>query len=236
MEKILQGFDIKIDEAKQSAKLADVNIILFDANRDGFMDISPQTRKVIIRTTLQKSYASLKKDFKLKNPKIILGTRVEPRVINDKIILKSVFSLKDKPYVKNFHINSIEGVVKKEADQTSAPTDRYFSVMARFGILIEGQTNGLQTYEEKIVLIKAAHENEAEKRAVELLTNSEEPYLGGESRYVWFKFEEILKVTGYLEIPRIEPDLDGAEIYWEWKKRKLKPENMWVWEYSKDGE
>ena len=37
-----------------------------------------------------------------------------------------------------------------------------------------------------------------------------------------------------MEIPRMAPDLDGTEIYWEWKKRKLKPENMWVWEYTKE--
>ncbi|WP_158861006.1 DUF4288 domain-containing protein [Lunatibacter salilacus] len=233
MEEIIQGFDIELNDAMQSEKLADVNIILFDANRDGFMDISPETRKVIIKTTLQKSYASLKKDFKLKNSKIILGTRVEPRVINDKIILKSVFSLKDKTYVKHLVINSIEGVEAKEVSQ-AAPTDRYFSVKARFGILIEGQTNGLQTYEESIILIKAANENEAEERANVLLPESEKPYLGSEKRFVWFRFEEVLNVTGYMDIPRIEPDLEGTEVYYEWKKRKLPPENTWVWEYTKE--
>ena len=184
MEEIVQGWNIEIDEARQSEKLADVNVILFDANRNGFKDISPEKRKIIIKTTLQKGYTSLKKDFKLKNPRITLGTRVETRVINCKIILKSVFSLTDKTYVKDFLINSIEGVVEKEVEQEDAPTDKYFSVKARFGILIEGQTSGLKEYEEKIVLIKAAHENEAEERAVKLLPTLEEPYLNSDKQFV----------------------------------------------------
>jgi len=235
MEDIVKEWNIEIDEAKQSNNLADVNVILRPPNSDGFMEIPPGTRKKIIRSTLQNAYASLKKDFKLKDLKIVLGTRVEPRVINGKMALKSVFSLRDKTYVKALVINSIEGVEAKEVSQL-APTDRYFSVKARFGILIEGQTKGLQEYEERIVLIKAAHENEAEEKANAMLPSSDEPYLNSDKRFVWFKFEEVLKVTGYVEIPRIEPNLDGAEIFWEWKKRKLTPENTWVWEYRKEEE
>ncbi|WP_439484504.1 hypothetical protein [Cyclobacterium plantarum] len=234
MEEIEQGWKIELDEAKKSEKLADVNVILKFPNRYGYMEISPETRKKITRATLQKGYASLKKDFKLKNPKIIFGIRGEPHVINGKIILKAIFSLKEKDYVKDFQINSIEEVAAKEILQTETPTDRYFSVKARFGILIEGQTSGLQEYEERIVLIKAAHENEAEERAIKLLPTLEEPYLSSEKRFVWYKFEEVLNVTGYLEIPHLEPDLDGKEIYSERKNRKLKPENTWVWQYRED--
>ena len=75
-----------------------------------------------------------------------------------------------------------------------------------------------------------------EQRAVKLLPTLEEPYLNSDKQFVWFKFEEILNVAGYMVIPRIEPDLDVTEIYWELKKRKLKPENMWVWEYTTLGE
>src|SRR5690606_37139159 len=96
MEEIVQGWKIAIDEARQSKKLADINVILRHPNKDGFMEISPETRKKITRTTLQKAYASLIKDFKLKNPRIVFGIRGEPHVINGKIVLKSVFSLKDK--------------------------------------------------------------------------------------------------------------------------------------------
>ncbi len=235
MEEI-QGWKIEIEEAKQSEKLANVNVILKFPNRDGFMEISPETRKKITRSTLQKGYASLKKDFKLKNPKIIFGKRGEPHVINGKIVLKSIFSLKDKTYVKSFKINSIEGVVENVVKQEATLTDRFFSVKARYGILIESQTNGLQEYEERIVLIKAAHESEAEEKAIKLLPTLEEPYLNSDKRFVWYKFEEVIKVTGYLEIPHIETELDGREIYSERKNRKLKPENIWVWQYSKEGD
>lgn len=236
MEEIVQGWKIEIDEAKQSKKLADINVILRHPNKDGFMEISPETRKQITRTTLQKAYASLKKDFKLKNPKIILGIRGEPHVINAKMVLESVFSLKEKTYVKDFQINSIEGVAAKEIEQAATVGDRYFSVKARFGILVEGQTSGLQTYEERIVLIKATHENEAEERAIKLLPSTEEPYLNSEKRFVWFKFEEVLQVSGYLEIPYTDVDLDGTEIYSEWKNRRLKPENSWILKYREDDE
>jgi hypothetical protein len=60
MEEEIQGFNIELNDARQSGKLADVNVILVDANRDDFKEISPKTRKAIIKSTLQEGYASLK--------------------------------------------------------------------------------------------------------------------------------------------------------------------------------
>lgn len=240
MKKQLKGWKISIDEAKQSEKLAEISVMLKRPDIDDLelIKIPPETRKKIWEATLQKAYASLKKDFKLKNPRIISGTRKQPSTVIGRIPLKSVFSLTDKNYFYNIRIRSIEGVAAKKVKQVApaAATNSYFSVKARFGILIEGVTSGLQTYEDRVVLIKATHENEAEKKAIELLPTLEKPYLNGDKQFEWYKFEKILNIIEYSDIDTIEPFSDGMEIYYEWKNRRMKPENAWVLKYRKENE
>ncbi|WP_460520076.1 DUF4288 domain-containing protein [Cyclobacterium sediminis] len=238
MKELLKGWKISIDEAKHSEKLAEIEVNLEGPCMDDseLIQIPPETRVKLWEATLQKAYASLKNDFKLINPINVSGTRRQPYTVMGKIVLQSVFYLRDKNYVRNFNIKSIEGVAAKKEKQTAveAATTDYYSVKARFGILIEGQTSGLQGYEDRVVLIKAVNENEAEEKAIKLLPTLEKPYLNGDKRFVWFKFEKVLDVVGYSNIDTIEPFSDGMEIYYEWKNRRIKPENVWILKYRKE--
>ena len=180
----------------------------------------------------RKACASLKEDVKLRKINIVNGTIKEPRMVRMHIPLKEIFLLTDKSYIKNITIIDIEGVKRKTVRQ-KAPI-MVFVVKARFGILIEGQTKGYQQYEDRMVLIKARHEEEAENKAYALLSVSEKPYLNSDKRYVWYKFETILDVCPcYTISPKAKVD-EGLEIYSERRFRKISPQTIWLLEYTDD--
>lgn len=232
VEEILKGWKISAEKAKTNEQPAIIDILLSCLDTDGFIKISPVKRREIISTWYRQAYASVKKDFKLKKINIVTGTLKEPRMVRIHIPLKEIFLLTAKSYVKNITIIDIEGVIRKTVRET-APT-MLFVVKVRFGILIEGQTKGHQQYEDRMVLIKAKHEEEAENKACALLSMSEKPYLNSDKRYVWYKFETILDVCPcYTISPRAKVD-EGLEIYSERHFRKISPETTWLLEYADD--
>lgn len=232
VEEILKDWKISAEKAKASEQSAMVDIWLSSLDTDSFIKISPVKRKEIISKWYRQAYASVKKGLKLKKISIVTGTLKEPRMVRVHIPLKEIFLLIAKSYVKNITIIDIEGVIRKTVRET-API-MLFVVKARFGILIEGPTKGHQQYEDRMVLIKARHEEEAENKAYALLSVSEKPYLNSDKRYVWYKFETILDVCPcYTISPKAKVD-EGLEIYSERRFRKISPQTTWLLEYTDD--
>jgi len=232
VEEILKDWKISAEKAKASEQSAMVDIWLSSLDTDGFVKISPAKRNEIMSKWYRKACASLKEDVKLRKINIVNGTIKEPRMVRMHIPLKEIFLLTDKSYIKNITIIDIEGVKRKTVRQ-KAPI-MVFVVKARFGILIEGQTKGYQQYEDRMVLIKARHEEEAENKAYALLSVSEKPYLNSDKRYVWYKFETILDVCPcYTISPKAKVD-EGLEIYSERRFRKISPQTTWLLEYTDD--
>lgn len=109
-------------------------------------------------------------------------------MVRFQIPLREMFLLIDKSYVRNIIIIDIEGVKRRTVKENA--THVLFSVKARFGILIEGQTKGHQITRKG----SARNEDEAEKKAEAILAGTEQPYLSS-NRYVWFRYETILDVS-----------------------------------------
>lgn len=231
MDKILSEWKIGPEEARQSEKLATVKIVMKYVNTDNFMEIPPDERKSIIRNFLQQQYARLKKDFTLKNIKLE-KKRTEPRFLEAQLKLKELFDLQEKEYVLNIIVKDIEGVAQTEPEEDKEEKpDSFFTVLARFAILIEGRTSGLQAYEERFVLLKAKNEEEAEKKALDILPKQDEPYLNSDKRYVWFKFEEIINIQELYARDINDFNTDGIELYSERKDRRMKPGDEWILPY-----
>ncbi|MFD3001942.1 DUF4288 domain-containing protein [Pontibacter toksunensis] len=231
MNEILSEWKISPEEARRSEKLATVAIVMKYPVTDGFMKIPPEERKAIIREFLQQQYASLKKDFTLTNIKLA-NKRTEPRLLEAQMKMKDVYDLKEKEYVHHVRVKEMEGVERltSEEDNEEKP-DLFYAVKARYAILIEGITSGLQTYEERIVLLKAKNEEEAEKKALDILPKQEEPFLNSDKRYVWFKFEEIIDIQEMYARELKDLDKDGIELYSERKDRRMKPGDEWLLPY-----
>ncbi|RDV14241.1 DUF4288 domain-containing protein [Pontibacter diazotrophicus] len=231
MDEFLSQWKIDPKEARQSEKTATITIVLKYVNTDNFMEIPPDERKAIIRRILQQQYARLKKDFSLRNIKLE-RKRTEPRVLEAQMKLKDLFDLQAKEYVLNIIVKDIEGIARVESKEgKEEKPDAFYAVKARYAILIEGITSGLQTYEERIVLLKAKNEEEAEKKALKILPAQEQPYLGSEKRYVWYKFEEIINIQETHARELSDFNEEGIEIYSERKVRRMRPGDEWILPY-----
>ena len=87
---------------------------------------------------------------------------------------------------------------------------RYFGVFARFVLRVEGCKDGLQEYEDRLLIVMATGYKDAERRLKKEFRNYGKPYLNLDGEIVRWKFEEVLDVfdTGCDVI-----DPNGTEVY-----------------------
>jgi len=116
----------------------------------------------------------------------------------------------------------IRGMRRKRA--AAVKTQRWFAVKARFAVQIEGQTKGMQTYEERIVLVIARSFAEAERKAMREFRHYEAPSLTTTGHFWRSTFETILDTCDVYE-DAIDPN--GTEVFSELKQRRMKPGYEW---------
>jgi hypothetical protein len=154
---------------------------------------------------------SITKARKLEIPRIIC-------VIDSKILLK-LKTLKEIDFITIELIESLEKIklVQKK-------TLNWFAVNARFAIQIENQTKGYQSYEDRIILVKAYNCEDAAKRLQKEIKESSAPYLNMYYELVRWKFEKILRIYELID----EINEKGCEVYSTISNRKLKLEHQWI--------
>lgn len=100
----------------------------------------------------------------------------------------------------------------------------WYAVQARFAIQVEGQTSGMQTYEDRIVLVKARDFEDAERRLEPEFAAYGQPYFNEDWELVRWHFERVLDV--YLtNLDRLDPA--GTEVYSALRSRRMRPEYEW---------
>lgn len=134
---------------------------------------------------------------------------------------KELRSLLDLRCVDGLNILRIEG--KRRRRQTrSEPA--WFAVKARFAIQDEGQTQGMQEYEDRILLVQARSFKDAERKAMREFRQYGTVLLTSTGHFWRWTFETILDIYETF-IDEIDPN--GMEVYSEMKKRRIKPEYEW---------
>lgn len=121
-------------------------------------------------------------------------------------------------YVK---VLKIKGMSRKRETRR---TPRWFAVKARFAVQIEGQTKGMQTYEERIILIWARSFAEAERKAMREFRQYETSYLTTSGHFCCWALETVLD-TYDVGDDAIDPN--GTEVFSELKQRRMKPDYEW---------
>jgi hypothetical protein len=134
---------------------------------------------------------------------------------------KEVERLLTLRHAESVWIEKIAGVRRRKADTTEKS---YFAVRAIFAIQIEGQTTGLQTYEDRILLVKAADDKHAIRLAKREFRRYESTYLSSAGTFCRWRFEKIIDVCKTWE-SSIDPN--GTEVYSELRDRRMKPEYEW---------
>jgi hypothetical protein len=105
------------------------------------------------------------------------------------------------------------------------PQEEWFAVRGRVMIQIEGQTKGLQSYEDRILLVLARTFREAERRALrEFVNYAKLLYLNRSGHIVRWKLERIIDVY---ETDLEELDPRGTEVWSSLHSRRMRKEYEW---------
>ncbi len=129
--------------------------------------------------------------------------------------------LLDLRCVGGLNILRIEGKRRKRQTR-SEPA--WFAVKARFVIQDEGLTQGMQDYEDRILLVQARSFEAAERKAMREFRQYGLVTLTTTGHFYRWTFEAILDIYETF-IDEIDPN--GMEVYSEMKKRRIKPEYEW---------
>ena len=133
--------------------------------------------------------------------------------------VRSIFNLNGADRV---NILRIRGGPRRRRLKRTDP--RWFAVKARFALQFEGQTRGMQDYEDRILLVQARSFKDAERKAMRefrqygLVSLTTTGHLGR------WTFETILDIYE-TDIEALDPK--GTEVYSEMKKRRMKREYEW---------
>jgi len=133
--------------------------------------------------------------------------------------VRSIFDLNCADRV---NILRIKGGPRKRRFKRSDPC--WFAVKARFAIQYEGETRGMQEYEDRILLVQARSFKDAERKAMREFRQYGTLSLTTTGHFWRWTFETILDIYETF-IDAIDPK--GMEVYSEMKKRRMKPEYEW---------
>jgi hypothetical protein len=153
----------------------------------------------------------------------LIGTKRKPRGIKIETDKKTLELLLKLPFVDS-RLSSDNR--PKRNDDYSGPS--YFCSKVICGIQVEGQTKGLQTIEERFMIVKADNWKKAEEKIRKGFKDYEKPYLNGLGQFVRWKFY-FIEETYYTTVDN-KNDFDnpkGVEVFSKLRTKKLKKENIW---------
>ncbi|HEX6898542.1 MAG TPA: DUF4288 domain-containing protein [Thermoanaerobaculia bacterium] len=101
---------------------------------------------------------------------------------------------------------------------------QWYAVRARIVIQVEDQTRGMQSVEDRIVLVQGRSFEDAERRLQPEWEQYAEPYLNPNGEMVRWQFEEVLDVY---EIGTLDLDPKGTEVYSRLSQRRARAGAVW---------
>jgi hypothetical protein len=194
-------------------------------NASKLFSLSPSERKQKIEEWYKKVYSVVirKLPTKIIEPFKPANKKESPRGVTAVLEAKKFHSLLKIPNLEFISIDKIPGYKRKKP--VKVEVDQWFAVQARFAIQIEGQTKGIQTYEDRILLVKATSSNKAEKKLLREFKEYSKPYLNSDGYMVRWMFEKVLDTYRLFDDEILE---EGTEVFSVMKNRKMKPEYQWL--------
>ena len=144
-----------------------------------------------------------------------------PTTIASRLAAREVSKILKFPGVDSVSIRSIQGMRRK---RPSRDLRSWWCVRALIALEVEGQKRGLQTIEDRFVLVKAISAREAPRRLRRHWREYAAPYLNSEGLLVRFQLQEVTDVYDTMED---ELDPDGVEVYSSLASRRMKPAFSW---------
>lgn len=218
----LEEYGLKLkDLSKFNDKKSKFHIYIHQRLNKTLIKLSPKERLEYIRKQKLRQKKLIDNNFHL--PYEIIGSEKEfdgcrfKGTVRDIIKLSKLLNSKKINCLNTFWVDSISGIKKVRMPQKK----QLFTIVARFAINIENQTSGMQSYEERHLMILARDEFHAEKLFYKKIKNYNEAYLNEFGEKVTWDFEEILEI--YHVLSQIEDlEKEGIETYSILKNRRYK--------------
>lgn len=115
-------------------------------------------------------------------------------------------------------------VVGFRATSRRTPKESWFCVRALVAICIEGQRSGLQSTEDRFVLVLARSSENARKRLSKSWAAYATPYMNSTGRLVSWRLDKIVDIYNVNEA-KIDPA--GTEVYFNFGRRKMRSKFVW---------
>ncbi|MEO7001933.1 MAG: DUF4288 domain-containing protein [Ktedonobacterales bacterium] len=121
-----------------------------------------------------------------------------------------------------------EGAQERTPRKRERTKREWFAVHARFAIQVESDTEGMQTYEDRIILLKATSFEDTGRRfhTSPEVVNYNWPYLNSDYQLVRWQFERILDIYE-TSISHDGFTPTGVEVYSTLRRRHLRREYVW---------
>jgi hypothetical protein len=144
-----------------------------------------------------------------------------PWTLDGTTTARNVVALARLRVVADIFVESIQG--RRKVASPRLP--RLYSVRGLVGIQVEGQTSGYQTFEERIVLIRAQSPNDACRRLAKEWRAYASPGMNSAGGLFRWQLEEVMDVY---ELFDDQIDLDrGTEVYSRLERRLAKGRPSW---------
>ncbi|MFN8411967.1 MAG: DUF4288 domain-containing protein [Anaerolineales bacterium] len=188
-------------------------------NEAKLFSLLPAERKQRIEAWYEKIYSKAIRKLPTKTFKPLKPAKrnESPRGISATIEAKKFRSLLKAPNISSIFIEKIPGYKRKKTAKVKV--DQWFTVQARFAFQIEGQTKGMQTYEERFLLVKAISSQNAEKKLLREFKAYSKPCLNSDGYMVRWIFEKVLDTYHLFDDEIFE---EGTEVFSILKSRKMK--------------
>lgn len=224
MKKILDLDEWRLGKnTSETKRTASVSIHLKYIDLKKVINLTPKERTIAINNHLKDSFSKLL-NTKLFDTYKLIGTAKKPRGVETKIYLTDIEKLANYTFVEHIFINSIRGAKKI----INVASSSFFCIKMTVAIQIEGIKKGLQTYEERYVLIKAKSSDDAYKKIGRRKKQYEKPYLNSQGQLVRWKVESLddCYATDIINFENLN-DPEGAEVFSVLKRRKLTSKRYW---------
>jgi hypothetical protein len=183
--------------------------------------LAPADRHPYLQRQANRWVASLRERYPHTDWRIDDGARGISAWLEGSVFSPEVPRIATEPGVQSVVLLAVPGR-RRQRTVRSTP---WFCVRARVVIQVEGEERGLQTVEDRFMLVRAASAEDAERRLLPKWREYAKPYLNPNGQLVRWKFEEVTDI--YEAVLEDDENLDMAEVFSHLRGRRMRPEFVW---------
>lgn len=204
-------------------RILQIKIYLKSSDQNSYIHLEIPERKKFSNNHFKASFNKL-----INNPLIsdyeMIGSRVKPRGIITKVKLSELHLIAKLKFIDFIFIDKMNGAKKKKYKKEL----EFFCVRMTVLIQVEGVSSGMQTYEDRFVLIKAKDFEDAYKKLEKQEQVYVKPFLNTDMQLVRWKiisYDDCYS-TGVTNLEEFN-NKEGVEVFSKLGRRKINSSNTW---------